>query len=218
MSPGRSSFGQSREERLQSDCNAAVELLLPVVRAEGQCSSLHVDRSADPAETQRRRERRPQFRPLPVARERFEVSIGEGTDIGAVLNVVESPGELSLQRHGHREERMRDAGIAPVGKDVVAVPDKDLPVMKVVVLDRVRDLERSELVTHLLHLGLEPTEARELLGAEAADLVEQRCVLTGEVVQPAVGYSSGDESVNLAYRLDLKPCVERQQIQPATKA
>ena len=69
---------------------------------------------------------------------------------------------------------MRDAAIAPVEHDVVAVADEDVAVMEVVVLDGLRDPDRGELLAEVLHLGDGCEQALVLVLVEAVLAIDEQ--------------------------------------------
>ena len=81
--------------------------------------------------------------------ERHEVRVAERHDIQRPLDVVESPGQDPLERHRKREERVGDAGVAPVEEQVAAVLHEHLAIVEVVVFDRLGDPDGGELLAQL---------------------------------------------------------------------
>src|SRR5262249_53961304 len=93
-------------------------------------------RAANPAEAKGNLVDRLELGPGGQAAERLEVGIPVRSDVLRPLDVIEPPRELALEGHRHAEEGVRDAGVAPVEEEVATVADEDLPVVKIVVLDR----------------------------------------------------------------------------------
>ena len=69
------------------------------------------------------------------------------------LHVVDAPGDDTVEGHRQGEERVRDAGIAPVEEQVAVVAHEDLGVVQIVVLDRLREPRSGELVARLANPG-----------------------------------------------------------------
>ena len=91
---------------------------------------------------------------------RREVGPSVGAEVLGVLDVVEAPGDDALQRDGEGEERVRDAGVAPVEDLVDAVAEEHLAVVEVVVLHRLPDAVRRQPGAQLLDVltrGQAPT-------------------------------------------------------------
>src|SRR5439155_12489849 len=117
---------------------------LLVLRAERDVELVIAERAADPAEPDRTLAGRDEIGARRVALERLEVGIAKRRHVDRAPDVVETPAQHALERHRERAERMRHARVAPVEEEIAAVPDEDLAVVEVVVLDRLRDSERGQ--------------------------------------------------------------------------
>ena len=111
-----------------------------------------VDRATEPAQPSRDLRSRRRDRSV-GARERLQVGVAVRLGLLRALDVVDAPGDDAVERHRQGEERVRDAGIAPVEEQVAAVPDEDLSVVEIVVLDRLGEPVDGELVARLANPG-----------------------------------------------------------------
>src|SRR5215831_17458663 len=68
---------------------------------------------------------------LRASPEGLEVDVAQAPQLRPTRLEVEPPGDRA-QRHREREQRVRDAAVAPVEDDIPAVADEDLPVVEVV--------------------------------------------------------------------------------------
>src|SRR5262245_46496168 len=80
---------------------------------------------------------------------RLEVGVPQTSELGPARLEVELRRGCS-QRNGQGVEWVRNAAVAPVEEEVAAIPDEDLAVVEVVVLDGLADAVGSQLTTHLL--------------------------------------------------------------------
>jgi len=110
-----------------------------------------VDGPADPAEAEGERAGRPKLLASAVAGERRQVGVTERGDVDRALHVVDPPSDDALEGDRHREERVRDTGVAPVEDQVAAVAGVDGAVVEVVVLDRLGDPVAGQLRAHRRH-------------------------------------------------------------------
>src|SRR4029077_3095197 len=113
-------------------------------------------------------------------RERPKVGVAERRYVDGAFDVVEPPRKSALERDGHAEERMGDARVAPVEEQVAAVTYEDLPVVEVVVLDRLGYRERAELSPHLRDLLTAGPQPIALNGRQVVHLLYQLFVLSFE--------------------------------------
>ena len=144
---------------------------------------------------------------VPKARPGLEVRVAVALELGSVLVEAQVVGE---HPHGHveGEERVRDAGVAPVEEDVRPVPDEHVPVVEVVVLDRLRELVGGELLAEPRDGRRQLAQARQLLGGERALAREEVLVERGQAREPAIGGARGEELVAVGGDGELEVGVE----------
>ena len=108
---------------------------------------------------------------------------------------------------------MADAGVAPVQHEVAPVLHEHLAVVQVVVLDRLRDAERRQLLAELGDPGHAPVEPR--LGVDGH---QQPLQLLGQRREPHVGHPQCEERVDVGGRGDLDAGVRREHVAPPVEA
>src|SRR5215210_5361840 len=153
-------------------------MLLAIRRREARREALDVQGPADPAETEGGVVGGPKLGLSGKAVERLEVRVPVRSDVLRALDVVEAPGEVALERHRHAEERVRDAGIAPVEEEVATVADEDLAVVEIIVLNRLGHADRRQAVAELGDRRNERAQAAALVVRDRLDAVDQLLVLT----------------------------------------
>ncbi len=146
--------------------------------------------AADPAQAERERHRVLQLRPVGVVA--AQVAVDQRIDVDGVLDVVEAPGDDSLEGHRQREERVGDHAVAPVEDQLAVVAHEHLAVVEVVVLQRLGHAVRRELLGHVAH-------ARDGVAEPLLDggVLDQRGVPVGERGQPQVGHAGRQQRVDV---------------------
>src|SRR5262249_37601053 len=144
-----------RQEELEPVCGSQVVVGLAVVEPganEAVPGQRPGDRAGAVGEVGR----------LSEVAERLEIRVTKAPELGAARLEIELRGGGS-EIHRQRMERVRDAAVAPVEEDVPPTGEENLPIVEVVVLDRLGDPVAGELPAERLELG-ERRERALLLG------------------------------------------------------
>ena len=179
-------------------------------------------RPRDRSEPVRDRERVEQLRARAVRAERLQVRVAHPLQARRARLEVEPP-RRRAQRHGERVEGVRDAAVAPVEHEVLAVPDEDVAVVQVVVLDRLRDPHRRELGAEALDLRHGREQALVLAGVETVLTVDEQDVAVCEHalearrqrLQPLVRHAEPEQALRLVRGGELHVRVERRGTPPS---
>jgi hypothetical protein len=131
-------------------------------------------------------------------------------------------GRREAQRDRQREERVRDARVAPVEDHRAPVVHEDIAVMQVVVLQRVLDSERGQPAERIAQLGTEFAERSPLVRRDAVRTItrERRLVRDGFVEtrdqrrRAMVRRPESEDLANVRRRRALHLRVPRQDLAP----
>ena len=109
---------------------------------------------------------------------------------------------------------MRNAGVTPVEDEVAPVTHVDLGVVKVVVLNRLRQAVRGELLAELVHARHTRLDSWAVLDREL-DLVEEPLEAPGQHGETKVGDTETNQVVRRVSHVELQPGIEREDLEPA---